>query len=49
MFDDDEAILAYYQVAPDPLTQGGSVYKGIVDAPALRVKRESPLAGISAG
>jgi HAD superfamily hydrolase (TIGR01509 family) len=44
MFDEGEAILAYYEVVSDPLTEGGSVYKGIVDAPALRVKRESSLA-----
>lgn len=44
IFDNDEAILAYYEVLSNPLDQDGSVYKGIVDAPALRVKRESPLA-----
>ncbi len=44
LFDDEEAILAYYEVVPDPLAVEGSIYKGMVDAPALKVRRESPLA-----
>ncbi|HSE16328.1 MAG TPA: TIR domain-containing protein [Pyrinomonadaceae bacterium] len=44
MFDEDEAVIAYYEVIADSLKQAGSLYKGMIDAPALRVRRESPLA-----
>ncbi len=43
VFDDHEAIVAYYETINDPLETGGSVYKGITDLPALWVTRESKL------
>lgn len=38
MFDEKEAIAAYYQVVKDAFTTGGSIYKGMTDEDAIYVK-----------
>jgi beta-phosphoglucomutase-like phosphatase (HAD superfamily) len=43
IFDDREALVAYYETLDDPLHQDGSVFKGVTDAPALHVSSGSPL------
>jgi HAD superfamily hydrolase (TIGR01509 family) len=42
MLDDNEAIIAYYETLNDPVSQQGSIYKGMTSSGAIHVKRDTP-------
>lgn len=42
LFDNKEAIVSYYETSEDPLMDGGSVYKGMVDSKSIYVNRNNP-------
>jgi beta-phosphoglucomutase-like phosphatase (HAD superfamily) len=43
ILNDNEAILAYYEIVQKPSNEGGSIYKGITGSPAIKINKTTAL------